>query len=255
MKLAEIYEFLDKLSPFEMQASWDNSGLLLGDLSSEIEKIYISLDIDSELVANADENALFITHHPLIFKPLRDLASQNYPKNLIKTMICKNQSLICLHTNYDLSHLNAYFAEQILGFNIASKDEFIIYADIDMKFSELVAHLKNKLNANILKATFAGKERIQRLAICTGSGGDLIEKVLLNGSLSENSPQNKAVECFLSGDFKYHQALAARQSGLSLIDIGHYESESCFAKSLSKHLQNLPLQAIICVLKNPFEYL
>ena len=124
-----------------------------------------------------------------------------------------------------------------------------------MKFSELVAHLKNKLSVNILKTTFAGKERIQRLAICTGSGGDLIEKVLSNGSLSENSPQNKAVECFLSGDFKYHQALAALESGLSLIDIGHYESESCFAKSLSKHLQNLPLQAIICVLKNPFEYL
>lgn len=255
MKLAEIYEFLDRLSPFQTQVSWDNSGLLLGDLNNEIQKIYLSLDLDSELVANADENALFITHHPLIFKPLRDLASQNYPKNLIKTMICKNQSLICLHTNYDLSHLNTYFTEQILGFKIASKDEFIIYADIDMKFSELVAHLKNKLSVNTLKATFAGKERIQRLAICTGSGGDLIEKVLSNGSVNQNSPQNKAVECFLSGDFKYHQALAAHQSGLSLIDIGHYESESCFAKSLSKHLQNLPLQAIICVLKNPFEYL
>lgn len=44
MKLAEIYEFLDKLSPFQTQVSWDNSGLLLGDLNNEIQKIYISLD-------------------------------------------------------------------------------------------------------------------------------------------------------------------------------------------------------------------
>ena len=255
MKLAEIYEFLDRLSPFETQASWDNSGLLLGNFNDEIQKIYISLDCDENLVANADENALFITHHPLIFSPLRDLAGQNYPKSLIKTMIRKNQSLIALHTNYDLSHLNAYFAEQILGFKVASKDEFIIYADIDMNLSELVAYIKKKLGVKVLKTTFAGKERVKRLAICTGSGGDLIEKVLLNGSCGINSQQSKAVECFLSGDFKYHHALAALESGLSLIDIGHYESESCFAKSLSKHLQNLPIKAIICVSKNPFDYL
>lgn len=95
MKLAEIYEFLDRLSPFQTQASWDNSGLLLGDLNNEIQKIYISLDIDSELVANADENALFITHHPLIFKPLRDLASQNYlfSKN---TPLCALASSACI---------------------------------------------------------------------------------------------------------------------------------------------------------------
>lgn len=241
MKLAEIYHFLDALSPFETQANWDNSGLLLGNLDDEIQKIYIALDCDEELIASADKNALFITHHPLIFVPLKDLANESYPKSLIKAMIRKNQSLIALHTNYDLSHLNAYFTEQILGFKVASKDEFIIYADIDMKFGELVAHLKNKLGISVLKTTFAGKERIQRLAICTGSGGDLMAKV--------------CADCFLSGDFKYHQALAALESGLSLIDIGHYESESCFAKSLSKHLQNLPLQAIISVSKNPFEYL
>lgn len=241
MKLAEIYHFLDTISPFETQASWDNSGLLLGNLNDEIHKIYIALDCDEKLIENADENALFITHHPLIFTPLKDLANENYPKKLIKTMIRKNQSLIALHTNYDLSHLNAYFTEQILGFEVADKDEFIIYADIDMKFSELTAHIKDKLNINTLKTTFVGNERIQRLAICTGSGGDLIEKV--------------RAECFLSGDFKYHQALVALESGLSLIDIGHYESESCFAKSLSKHLQNLPIQAIISVSKNPFKYL
>ena len=255
MKLSEIYDFLDKLSPFETQVSWDNSGLLLGNLNDEIQTIYISLDVDEKIVANADENALFITHHPLIFSPLRNLAGQNYPKNLIKTMIRKNQSLIALHTNYDLSHLNAYFVEQILGFKVANKDEFIIYADIDMSFSELVVHIKNKLGVKLLKTSFAGKECIKRLAICTGSGGDLIEKVLLNGFYGINSQQNNAVECFLSGDFKYHQALAALESGLSLIDIGHYESESCFAKSLSKHLQNLPIKAIICVSKNPFDYL
>lgn len=241
MKLAEIYAFLDTLSPFETQANWDNSGLLLGSLDDEIQKIYIALDCDEELIANADENALFITHHPLIFSPLRDLANTTYPQALIKTMIRKNQSLIALHTNYDLSHLNAYFTEQILGFKITQKDEFLIYTDIDMSFDELCVQLKHKLGVQTLKTSFTGKKQIKRLAICTGSGGDLIEKV--------------RADCFLSGDFKYHQALAALENGLNLIDIGHYESESCFANSLAKHLQNLPIKVIISVSKNPFQYL
>lgn len=241
MKIAEIYAFLNELSPFETQADWDNSGLLLGSFEDEIEKIYLSLDLDESLIDNADKNVLFITHHPLIFKPLKDLANANYPKALLKKMICKNQSLISLHTNYDLSHLNAYFTEQILGFKIVKKDEFIIYADIDMKFNELIAYIKNKVKAKIVKTSFAGKEYIQRLAICTGSGGDLIEKV--------------EADCFLSGDFKYHQALNALCNNLSLIDIGHYESESCFANSLAQDLQNLPIKVIISAFKNPFQYL
>ncbi len=251
MKLAEIYEFLDKLSPFQTQASWDNSGLLLGNLDDEIQTIYLSLDIDENLIKKAGKNALFITHHPLIFGALKDLAGENYPKKLIKMMIAKNQSLISMHTNYDLSHLNAYFAEQILGLKIAKQDEFIIYADINMKFSEFLDFLKQKLKLNTIKFTFSGKENIKRLALCTGSGGDLIEKILSNNACDIK----QKADCFLTGDLKYHQALAALESGLSLIDIGHYESESSFAKSLQEHLQNLPIKTIISVSKNPFDYL
>ncbi len=240
MKLAEIYEFLDALSPFETQASWDNSGLLLGDFEDEVSQIYLALDLDENLVRNGERNSLFITHHPLIFKPLRDLAGGKYPKKLLKMMMAKNQSLIAMHTNYDLSHLNAYFTEQVLGLKIVSHDEFIIYADINMKFSEFLGFVKEKLNLNPVKFTFAGKESVKRLAICTGSGGDLISNV--------------QADAFLSADFKYHQAVEAFCNGLSLVDVGHYESESCFAKSLAKHLQNLPINVKMCICKNPFDY-
>ena len=68
MKIAEIYEILNSVAPFEMQESWDNSGLLLGEMNTQIKgKIYLSLDLDSDLIENAEENSLFITHHPLIF--------------------------------------------------------------------------------------------------------------------------------------------------------------------------------------------
>ncbi|EAH5188527.1 Nif3-like dinuclear metal center hexameric protein, partial [Campylobacter jejuni] len=64
MKLSEIYNFLDQLSPFDIQESWDNSGILLGDRDSEISTVYLSLDIDENIIKEASENSLIITHHP-----------------------------------------------------------------------------------------------------------------------------------------------------------------------------------------------
>ncbi|MCH5336012.1 MAG: Nif3-like dinuclear metal center hexameric protein [Campylobacter sp.] len=240
MKLAELYNFLDTISPFCTQENWDNSGLLLGNLNDEISRVYLSLDLDEKLIDEAEPNSLFITHHPLIFKGLKDLAGELYPRAFVKEMILKNLSLICLHTNYDLSHLNAYFVKEILGFKHFTQEKFLIFVDVDMSFQTLCEHIKQKLNLEILKVSFCGKEKLKKIAICTGSGGDLI-------------PGIKA-DCFLSGDFKYHQALEALSNGLSLIELGHFESERYFADSLAKHLQNLPLKAIIKVSKNPFQY-
>ncbi|TQR33067.1 Nif3-like dinuclear metal center hexameric protein [Campylobacter sp. MIT 99-7217] len=240
MKIAEIYEFLDRLSPFETQETWDNSGLLLGSLEDEVERIYLSLDIDEKLIEKAEENSLFITHHPLIFKGLKDLANEHYPRKFIKDMLAKNLSLISMHTNYDLSHLNAYFVKEILGFENFIQDKFLIYVDLDLSFTELCKHVKFALQVPYLKTSFSGKEKINRIAICTGSGGDLL-------------PLVKA-DCFLSGDFKYHQAFEAISNDLSLIDLGHFESERCFANSLAKYLQNFPIKVIISVSKNPFQY-
>lgn len=240
MKLIEIYKFLDKLSPFYTQAKWDNSGLLLGDFHDDIEKIYLSLDIDEEFIDKAGENSLFIVHHPLIFKAINNIANNNYPNNLLKKMIKKNIALIAMHTNYDLTHLNKYFVEKVLKFDISYIDEYVIYVDLNIKLQELLAHLKKVLKVDILRVSFGGNENISKIAICTGSGGDLIKNI--------------KADCFLSGDFKYHQALEAINNKLTLIDIAHYESELCFADCLYQDLQILPLKAIILVSKNPFQY-
>ena len=65
MRLEEIYNVLDKLSPFEMQASWDNSGLILGSYDQEVTNVVLSIDIDEELLESVEEGSLIITHHPL----------------------------------------------------------------------------------------------------------------------------------------------------------------------------------------------
>ena len=101
MKTGEIYEILNAAAPFCDAEAWDNSGLMLGNLDDEISKIYLSLDVTSELVREAEAGSLLVVHHPLIFSPLKSLDPRLYPANLIYEMIRKNISLIAMHTNFD----------------------------------------------------------------------------------------------------------------------------------------------------------
>ena len=64
MKLKKIIDILDELSPFELQDEWDNSGLIVGSLEDEVDKIYVGLDVDSELLESIDEKSALIVHHP-----------------------------------------------------------------------------------------------------------------------------------------------------------------------------------------------
>jgi dinuclear metal center YbgI/SA1388 family protein len=240
MKISEIYAFLDALSPFALQESWDNSGLQIGDFNQEIEKIVLSIDVDEMLIDSMEENSLLITHHPLIFGGLKQLDFSKYPANLIRKMVQKNISNISMHTNFDKTHLNEYVVTEILGYEIAQKDGFVAYFDIDEDFDIFASKVASAFSLPHVKCV-KNSESVKRVALTTGSGGSLIKSI--------------NAECFLTGDIKYHDAMEAKSINLSLIDIGHFESEHFFAEILLKHLKNLGLEAIISSSKNPFTYI
>ena len=102
--IAEILEKLDTLSPFALQESWDNSGLILGSKSRNFQKIYLALEVTQSILEQMEENSLLITHHPLIFSPLKTLIDETYPTALLNLAICKNIQLIAMHTNFDKTH-------------------------------------------------------------------------------------------------------------------------------------------------------
>ena len=240
MKISEIYAFLDNLSPFELQESWDNSGLLLGDFNQEVKKIVLSIDVDESLIDSMDNDTLLITHHPLIFGGLKQLEFSKYPANLIQKMIQKNISNIAMHTNFDQTHLNEFVATEVLGYKIAQKDGFVAYLDIDEEFDSFAKKVSLAFglpHARCVKSS----NRVKRAALTTGSGCSLLKSI--------------DADCFLTGDVKYHDAMEAKSIKLSLIDIGHFESEHFFAQILHRHLKILGLEAIISSSKNPFTYI
>jgi len=237
MQLQEIYNHLDKISPFELQEKWDNSGLIVGDMEREVSQIVVSLDIDFDMINEAKEGTLFVVHHPLIFDKLSQLDFAKYPSNLMEEMILKKQSCIALHTNFDQTHLNKYVFEKILGFKLKSQKSFLCTTKGEWNYKALLSLIKEKLDLPTLKVV-GKKENITSIALCTGSGASLIDEV--------------EADCFLTGDIKYHDAMKAMSEDLMMIDIGHYESEKFFAEILLEELKVLPILAIIANSKNPF---
>ncbi|AZV47524.1 Nif3-like dinuclear metal center hexameric protein [Nautilia sp. PV-1] len=238
MKLKKIYDFLNEISPFELQEEWDNSGLLVGSYENEIEKVYLTLDLDEEVIENADENSLIIAHHPLIFKPLKNVIPTSFSTKLLIKLIQKNISFIAMHTNFDKTHLNRFVAEEILGLKGESFD-FIYRAEVNKPFGEFAEEIRNRLNLTCLK-TVKYHNFIKTVSLTTGAGMSLL-------------PYVKS-DLFLTGDIKYHEAMDAKVRGVSLIDIGHYESEKFFADIMGKELKDLAVEVIKSNSKNPFIY-
>ncbi|PLX31400.1 MAG: Nif3-like dinuclear metal center hexameric protein [Clostridiales bacterium] len=118
------------------------------------------------------------------------------------------------------------------------------------KFKMLLAMLKDLLSAEVLKYTGDEERIIEKVGLCTGSGSDFIRDAYKSG-----------VECFLTGDIKYHDAQFARMNNLALVDIGHYESEDFFKhlikKMLSEEIASTGSKCEIHVSDadiNPFKY-
>jgi len=243
MKIKDIYDYLDSISPFQHQEKWDNSGLIVGSFKDIVKNVYISLDIDLKMIKDIKPKSLIITHHPLIFSPLKKINNDSYSTKILKKLIKKDISLISMHTNIDKSHLNMYVGRDILGFDFKKTDDFVLTADVDMSLKDLQKIVKEKLNIKILK-TVKSKKYIKTVALTTGSGMSLL-------------PYVKA-DCFLTGDIKYHDGMEAIARDITLLDIGHYESEVHFSTLLNSliknYLKNNDKKAIMIASQNPFNY-
>ncbi len=243
MKLKEIYTFLNSISPFELQEKWDNSGLLVGSFDDEIERVYISIDLDEEILETIEENSLVITHHPLIFSPLRRVNYDSYSTKLLRKLIQKNIALISMHTNIDTTHLNGYVASEILGLDVIESEGYICYANVNDSFSNFANSIALKLGLKYIKFVKCNEE-VKKVALVTGAGMSLIDDI--------------EADCFITGDIKYHDAMEAKARGISLIDIRHYESERHFGPLMmgliEEYLKKNELKAIITASKNPFKF-
>jgi len=116
-KCRDIIEQLEKLAPVNLAESWDNVGLLLGDMNQDVNNILITLDVTSQVVQEAIEKKvdMIISHHPFIFKPLKRIVESDYTGSVIRKLIKNDIAVYAVHTNLDItwSGLNDELAKKL----------------------------------------------------------------------------------------------------------------------------------------------
>lgn len=222
-KVKDFYGYLNSIAPFETQEDWDNSGMLVGDMNAEVKKAAVVLDITHEEIkkAKAIGADLIISHHPVIFNPIKSVTKGSVPYELVTSSI----NALCCHTPLDIAGggTNDSLAE-LLGINVTRADDPILRLGTvePTTAQELAGKIANTLNTKVRYAD-AGKT-IKKIAICTGAGCSLIEAA-------------GEIDAFITGDASHHNFLDCVQEGITLIAAGHYETEIIVVPVLVKKLQ------------------
>ncbi|MGC9171235.1 Nif3-like dinuclear metal center hexameric protein [Caldisericum sp.] len=111
MKVKELIYILNEIAPFFLQEDYDNSGLQFGDLDSEALNILIALDLQKSVVEEAKALGVktIITHHPVIFKAIKNI--EKGKSEAFYEAITNGINIISFHTNFDIAEngLNDYF--------------------------------------------------------------------------------------------------------------------------------------------------
>lgn len=222
-KVKDFYGYLNSIAPFETQEDWDNSGMLVGDMDAEVKKVAVVLDITHEEIkkAKAIGADLIISHHPVIFSPVKSVTRGSVPYELVASSI----NALCCHTPLDIADggTNDSLAE-LLGIEVTrTEDPILRLGTVEPTTAEnLAGKIAKTLNTKVRYAD-AGR-KIEKIAICTGAGCSLIEAA-------------GEIDAFITGDASHHNFLDCVQAGITLIAAGHYETEIVVVPVLVKKLQ------------------
>ena len=222
-KVKDFYGYLNSIAPFETQEDWDNSGMLVGDMDAEVKKVAVVLDITHEEIkkAKAIGADLIISHHPVIFNPIKSVTRGSVPYELVASSI----NALCCHTPLDIADggTNDSLAK-LLGIEVTrTEDPILRLGTVEPTTAEnLAGKIAKTLNTKVRYAD-AGR-KIEKIAICTGAGCSLIEAA-------------GEIDAFITGDASHHNFLDCIQAGITLIAAGHYETEIVVVPVLVKKLQ------------------
>lgn len=250
MILGDIIEQLQRVAPEDFAQDWDNVGLLVGDRRQEIQRIYIALDADEAAIAQAKAHGaeLLLTHHPLIFSPLKKVNCDHFISARVVELLRSQMSYYAMHTNFDAAKMGELAAER-LGLTVEAPLADIFTRDGkdygigvvgSLKEPEMIGGLcalvKEAFGLDTVKLFRAEDEQICRVAICPGSGKSTIRDAIAAGA-----------QVLITGDIDHHSGIDAVAQGLSVIDAGHYGIEHIFIgymeRYLKEHLQGVEIFA------------
>lgn len=262
-RLREITDYLEQIAPLQLQASYDNAGLITGHLDMEVKGVMVALDAIESVIDDAIENQcnVVVAHHPIIFKGLKQLTGANYVERTIIKAIKHDIAIYAIHTNLDHVYhqgVNSKIAQRldlqhctVLDPDRRSTPEFPIGAGLiglleePLKMEVFLARIKERMKADCLKYTALPDTPVQKIAVCGGAGSFLLSKA-----------KAEEAEVFITSDFKYHEFFDAEDK-IVIVDIGHYETEyftiELLAEILSEKFSTFAIRQT-SVRTNPVQY-
>ena len=237
MRLREIIAALERLAPLRLQDEWDNSGLQVGFPDSEISGVLVCLDVTEEIVSEAAARGcqLIVSHHPLLFKPLRQVSDTTYQQRCVVRALSEGISIYSAHTSLDnapggVNHkIASLLGLQDLRWLQPKEGEDagsglvgeLPQPETDSAF---FARVKRVFGVQCLRHSAPDGRQIRRVALCGGAGAFLLRDAVRAGA-----------DCFLSGEFHYHDYF--ENGGVLLCELGHYQSEQYTQDLLQEYLE------------------
>ena len=243
VKCQMILDAMNRIAPKRLAEEWDNPGLLVGSPSQPVRRILLCLDVSDAVVQYAVDSdvQLIISHHPLIFRPMKHLRTDLPLGRRLRQLIQHDIAVFAAHTNLDIAEggVNDVLAEalglsEIVPFERSGKTEepLLTLGRIGMlprplSAKQFAEHVKKALPTSYVRLIEAGTHDIKKVALCSGSGAEFIAKAAFLGA-----------DAYVTGDVKYHEAQHAIEEGLHVIDAGHFGTEFPIVHALRQRLES-----------------
>jgi dinuclear metal center YbgI/SA1388 family protein len=233
VKIKQVLSALERFAPLPLQESWDNAGLQLGLTEAEVSGALLCLDVNELIVDEAIAKGcnLIVSHHPLLFRGLKQISGADYVQRSVIKAIKHDIVIVSMHTNMDnaLDGVNwkiaerlgltacKFFAQKTVdGIEAGSGVVGCLPSQMDARaFIELV---KKQFGVQCAQCNALLERSISKVAICGGAGDFLISDAIGEGA-----------DAFITGEMHYHQYFGYDQQ-IQICVIGHYQSEQYTAE-------------------------
>ncbi len=246
MRCSEMMDLFERLAPADRACSWDNPGLLAGRAEKEVTKVLTALDATDQVVELAVKEGcdLLLTHHPLIFQPLKKVNDQDFIGRRIVKLIQADICCYAMHTNFDsaaggmadlaagLLGLKKEGPLEVMGQQPDTGEPYGIGAFGELAhpetLKELALRVKERFGLPFVNVYGVERESemITRAAVCPGSGKGMSGAAVAAGA-----------QVLITGDIGHHDGIDAVAQGLCIIDGGHYGLEHIFMDFMEGYLK------------------
>ncbi|MBD5545187.1 MAG: Nif3-like dinuclear metal center hexameric protein [Lachnospiraceae bacterium] len=239
MRCETVMEKLEALSPIMYASEWDNVGLMTGRRDKEVKRIYIALDATDKVVEDAvkKEADMLLTHHPMIFKPVKKITAEHFIGRRLIKLIQHDMCYYAMHTNFDVMGMADAAADEIGLKNRKvlettfedeiSKEGFGRIGKLPkvMTLRECAELIKEKFGIHHVKVFGDLEADLETAAIMPGSGKSMIKAAIDGGA-----------DVMITGDIDHHEGIDAEAQGLFIIDAGHFGLEQIFVPYMKEYL-------------------